>query len=169
MSTLAQAFEHAMRPGAETPIAIQRFSPAEIRVAMADLVSSDQLLLADALGVAGLTFYPDSEDILATCALLAEVRQDWEEADRLLGQMVAANGMSATPTTWLHWVRVIQCRLDTERASQVAQLAICEHPTDPALHELLDHLNGTLVNELLTSQSASAHANAHPAPTRSTT
>ena len=161
MSPLAQAFQHAMRPGAETPIAIQRFSPAEIRVAMADLVAADELLLADALGVAAMTFYPDSGDVLASCALLAEVRQDWAEADRLLGQLIAGQGMSATATSWRHWVRVIQCRLNTERALMAAQLAVCEHPGDIALRDELDHLTGLLVNERAQAPSPSAR---HAAP-----
>ena len=157
MSTLAQAFQQAMTSGAETPIAIQRFSPAEIRVAMADLVAADQLLLADALGVAAMTFYPNADDVLASCALLAEVRQDWAEADRLLGQLIAGQGMSATVTSWRHWVRVIQCQRETERALIVAQLAVCEHPADADLRDELDHLTGLLVNERAMATATPSH------------
>ena len=140
MTSLAVAFQAAMTDATCAPFSVARFSPAEIRTAMSELVADDQLLLADALGVAALSLYPKSEDILATCALLAEVRQDWVEADALLGRMVALNGMSATPTTWLHWMRVIQCRHDTERALTVGDLAVCEHPHDAPLQRTLAEL-----------------------------
>jgi hypothetical protein len=149
MTTLADTFERAMRGDASVDLRLSRCTPAEIRVAVADLVARDDLLLAGALGVAALSFYPDHEDILATCALLAEVRQDWAEADQLLSQMVSANGMSATATTWLHWIRVVQCRLQTERAMQLAQLAVHEHPGDVALRETMEHLSDTLLDEQL--------------------
>lgn len=141
MSTLAQRYQRAMSGQGEADWRLQRFSPAEIRVAVAQLVADDQFALADALALAALTLYPDSEDVLAICALMAEIRQDWAEADQLLGQMVAANGMSATATTWLHWIRVVQCRFDLPRALTLAQLAQCEHPHDPALRDALTQLD----------------------------
>lgn len=147
MPTLADTFQEAMRPGAQRSISVRAFTPEQIRTAIADLVSADQLPLADALGVAGLTFYPDSEALLDVCALLALVRQDWQEADHLLGRQVAANGMSAAPSTWLHWIRSIQCQLDTERALATAQLALHEHPDDNDLSEALDYLTNLVVGE----------------------
>jgi hypothetical protein len=141
MTSLAAAYQAAMTGATCAPFSVARFTPAEIRTAMSELVASEQLLLADALGIAALSFYPHSEDVLATCALLAEVRQDWVEADGLLGRLIALNGMSASATTWLHWMRVIQCRHDTERALAVGELAVCEHPHDIPLQRTLAELS----------------------------
>ena len=49
---------------------IKRFSPAEIREAIQTLVATEQLDLAFALGSAGMSIHPHSEDMLAMVALL---------------------------------------------------------------------------------------------------
>jgi len=57
-----------------------RFSPEEIRQAIAELVAHNQLDMASALCAAGLSLYPNSQDILCISALLAELEQDWSSA-----------------------------------------------------------------------------------------
>ena len=52
-----------------TPRQVSKFSAAEIRQTIASLVSGGHMDLADALSAAGLSLYPDSEDILAISAL----------------------------------------------------------------------------------------------------
>ena len=60
---------------------VSKFTAAEIRQTMADLVRTDRIDLADALSAAGLGLYPNSEDILAMSALLAEIKSDWVTAE----------------------------------------------------------------------------------------
>ena len=55
---------------------IKRFSAPEIREAIQSLVATEQLDLANALGDAGMSLYPHSEDILAITSLLAMMNQD---------------------------------------------------------------------------------------------
>ena len=55
---------------------VSQFSAAEIRQTLADLVAADRIDLANALADAGQSLYPDSEDILAISALLAEIQQN---------------------------------------------------------------------------------------------
>ena len=63
---------------------VSRFTPEQIRQNVAHLVSTEQLPLANALVDAGLSLYPDSEDILSIGALVAQVLQDWDRAKELL-------------------------------------------------------------------------------------
>ena len=74
---------------------VSRFSPAEIREAISDLVGQDRMDLANALGDAGMSLYPESEDILAMAALLAESRQDWTAAEEHLAQLLLKQGNDA--------------------------------------------------------------------------
>ena len=66
--------------------------------------------MADALVAAGLAQYPDSEDILAIAALLAEVNQDWAQAQNCLERLMAVQGDHVQAETCYHLVRVMRCR-----------------------------------------------------------
>ena len=74
---------------------VSKFSAAEIRQTMADLVAADQIPLANALAAAGQSLYPESEDILAMSSLLAEIQQDWTAAEELLRKLVETQGDAA--------------------------------------------------------------------------
>uniref|UniRef100_UPI0040470BB2 hypothetical protein n=1 Tax=Limnohabitans sp. TaxID=1907725 RepID=UPI0040470BB2 len=87
---------------------VSQFSAAEIRQTMADLVADNRVDLANALAAAGQSLYPESEDILAISALLAEIQQDWIGSEELLRKLVVAQGNAATPFTWRHLIRVLQ-------------------------------------------------------------
>ena len=71
---------------------VSRFQPAEIREAIQALVTEGKDGLAIALGDAGLSLYPESEDILAITGLLALMRQEWALAVELMEQLRAVQG-----------------------------------------------------------------------------
>lgn len=117
---------------------VSKFSPAEIRQTLADLVVADRIDLANALAAAGQSLYPESEDILSISALLAEIQKDWTTAEEHLRHLVATQGTATTPFTWRHLIRVLRCQFETAKAFQVAQQAIAAHPADVDLnHEFL--------------------------------
>ncbi len=117
------------------------FQPNEIRQSIADLVQADQLAMADALSAAGLSLYPQSEDILAISALLAELRQEWILAGELLQELVQVQGMNCTATTWMHLVRVLRCQCEPAQAMQVLTQALEQHPHSPELQQEMDSLS----------------------------
>lgn len=114
---------------------VSKFTAAEIRQTMADLVRADHMDLADALSAAGLSLYPESEDILAISALLAEVKRDWATAEQLLTQLVTQQGQETTATTWLHLIRVLRSQCEPGRALLIATKAMAAHPADKSLHD----------------------------------
>ena len=114
---------------------VSKFTAAEIRQTMADLVSSDHIDLADALSAAGLSLYPDSEDILAMSALLAEIKNDWITAEQLLTQLMTQQGQHTTPFTWRHLIRVLRCQCEPGKALLMAQKAMTAYPEDDILRD----------------------------------
>lgn len=107
---------------------IKRFSPAEIREAIQSLVATEQLDLANALGDAGLSLHPQSEDILAITSLLAMMNQDWQLAVELMDDLLEVQGGSVQPFTYVMLVRALRCNLDPERALQVARQGLEKFP-----------------------------------------
>jgi len=107
---------------------IKRFSPAEIREAIQSLVATEQLDLANALGDAGLSLHPHSEDILAITSLLAMMNQDWPLAVELMDDLLEVQGGNAQPFTYVMLVRALRCNLDPERALQVARQGLEIYP-----------------------------------------
>ena len=71
MTLIQELMNQANVGGLLNPTAIKRFTPAEIRETIQTLVATEQLALANALGDAGLSLYPHSEDMLAISSLLA--------------------------------------------------------------------------------------------------
>lgn len=136
---------------------VSQFSAAEIRQTMADLVAADRMDLASALAAAGQSLYPESEDILAISALLAEVQQDWANAEELLLKLVEVQGDAATPVTLRHLIRVQRCQCEPAKAMQVAQKAVAMHPQDAALQEELASLQELFSEELPLDASSQMH------------
>jgi len=136
---------------------LSQFSAAEIRQTMADLVAADRMDLASALAAAGQSLYPESEDILAISALLAEVQQDWNSAQELLFKLVEVQGDAATPVTLRHLIRVQRCQCEPAKAMQVAQKAVAMHPQDAALQEELASLQELFSEELPLDASSQMH------------
>lgn len=134
-----------------------RFSPAEIRQSIADLVMGDQLDMADALSAAGLSIYPESEDILAISALLAEMRQEWQLAGELLAQLIELQAERTTSTTWVHYIRVLRCQCNPAQALVSAEAALTQYPHDAQIQQEAQELRAQFGTSTLIHQSTSSH------------
>lgn len=119
------------------PMVIDRevsgFSAGEIREAISDLVVQGRMDLASALGDAGFSLYPDSEDILAMVALLAEMRQDWSTAEEMLARLLLKQGSNAPAASWQHYARVLRCLCEWKAALLILRRALEFYPGHPAL------------------------------------
>ena len=107
---------------------VSRFQPAEIREAIQALVTEGKDGLAIALGDAGLSLYPESEDILAITGLLALMRQEWALAVELMEQLRAVQGDKTPPFTYVMLVRALRCNLEPVRAAHVCAQALKQYP-----------------------------------------
>lgn len=136
---------------------VSQFSAAEIRQTMADLVATNRIDLANALAAAGQSLYPESEEILAISALLAEIQQDWTGAEELLRKLVDTQGAAATPFTWRHLIRVLRCQFEPGKALLVAQEAMLAHPTDKTLSDELLALQELVSAQVPVAASAQLH------------
>lgn len=134
-----------------------RFSPAEIRQSIADLVMSDQLDMADALSAAGLSIYPGSEDILAISALLAEMRQEWQLASELLAQLIELQAERTPALTWVHYIRVLRCQCNPAQALVSAEAALTRYPDNAQLQLESQELRAQFGSSTLMAESTSAH------------
>ena len=107
---------------------VSRFQPAEIREAIQTLVTEGKDGLAIALGDAGLSLYPDSEDILAITGLLALMRQEWSLAVELMDQLRDVQQDKTPPFTYVMLVRALRCNLDPVRALEVVNQGLAKYP-----------------------------------------
>lgn len=114
---------------------VSKFSAEEIRQTIASLVSGGHMDSADPLSAAGLSLYPDSEDILAISALLSEIKLNWKTAEELLSHLMTVQGDKVKPVTWLHLIRVIRCQSEFGRALLKAKQAVAACPNDPSLQD----------------------------------
>ena len=107
---------------------IKRFSPTEIREAIQTLVASEQTELAYALGDAGLSIHPHSEDMLAINGLLSLMQQNWAAAVEQLEELMQMQGDNTQAFTYVMLVRALRCNLDPARALQVARQGLKAYP-----------------------------------------
>jgi len=107
---------------------VSRFKPAEIREAIQTLVTEGKDGLAIALGDAGLSLYPDSEDILAITGLLALMRQEWSLAVELMDQLRDVQNDKTPPFTYVMLVRALRCNLDPVRALEMVNEGLAKYP-----------------------------------------
>jgi len=128
MTLIQELMNQAAVGGLLNTQSIQRFSPAEIREAIQSLVATEQLDLANALGDAGMSLHPHSEDILAINSLLAMINQDWALAVELMDELVEIQGANTPPFTYVMLVRALRCNLDPERALAVARQGLATYP-----------------------------------------
>ena len=84
--------------------------------------------MANALGDAVLSLYPDSEDILAITGLLALMRQDWDYAVDLMEQLQKLQGDKTPAFTYVMLVRALRCNLEPVRAAHVCTEALKQYP-----------------------------------------
>ena len=84
--------------------------------------------LASALGDAGLSIHPHSEDMLAINGLLALTQQNWQSAVELLGELMEIQGANTQAFTYVMMVRALRCNLDPARALQVTRVGLAAFP-----------------------------------------
>lgn len=111
----------------------ERSTPAEIRLDIQKLLQQEQLELAQALGDAGLSLHPKSEDMLGICALLAMSRSDWEESLALLTDLQAVQGEQAPATTYWLQARCLRCMGDSDGAASALEEGLYRYPNSPEL------------------------------------
>ena len=107
---------------------IKRFTPSEIREAIQALVATEQLDMAMALGAAGMSIHPHSEDMLAINGLLALMQQEWETAVEFLQELMELQGDNTQAFTYVMLVRALRCNLDPAQALQVARKGLQAFP-----------------------------------------
>ena len=136
---------------------VSQFSATEIRQTMSELVAANRLDLANALAAAGQSLYPESEDIIAMSALLAEMQQDWIGAEELLSKLVDLQGDAVTAFTWRHLIRVLRCQCEPGKAMQAARQALAQYPQDTLLIEELASLQALVFDNLPLSTAEQMH------------
>jgi hypothetical protein len=134
---------------------IKRFSPSEIRETIQSLVATEQNELANALGDAGLSLYPHSEDMLAICSLLAMVSQNWQEAVEMMDELMDIQADKAPPFTFVMMVRALRCNLEPARALEVVRKGLELYPQQ--LELMAEKLSLDDFSETLLSVSMAGH------------
>ncbi len=133
---------------------ISRFSPEEFRLGIQWLVAEKEHNLAQALAEAGLSLFPQSEDILAISGLLAMTREDWSLAIELLQDLIDVQKDQVQPMTYQMLARSLACNLDLAQAHAVLDHALSLWPEDKVLQEEKDTL-------ILSSSVMSADSHTH--------
>ena len=128
-------------------------SPQRVCQAAVDLVAKDQLAQAFGLVENAARQHPDSQELVAMLALIAEARQDWSKASGYLEHLVRLQGSGVTAETLSHWVRVLRCQGQIERAARLAGNALKMYPG----HEMLESESQTL-KSILTLQAVQSGA-----------
>lgn len=111
----------------------ERSTPTEIRMDIQKLLQQEQLELAQALGDAGLSLHPKSDEMLGICALLAMSRSDWQESLELLTELQEVQGEQAPATTFWLIARSLRCMGDDDGAASVLESGLFHHPNSPEL------------------------------------
>ncbi len=123
-----------------------KYSPSDIRIGIQQLISHDEMILAQALADAGLTLHPESEDLLAMAGLLALTQQNWTEAVQLLEQLLSVQAELAPAMTYKMLVRALRCNLDLARAQRILAQGLARWPDDAELlQEQDDFLDGPAI------------------------
>jgi uncharacterized protein HemY len=123
-----------------------KYSPADIRIGIQHLLSTQENALAQALADAGLALHPHSEDLLAMAGLMALTQQNWSEAVQLLEQLLSVQGAMAPAMTYKMLVRALRCNLDLARAQRILAQGLAQWPHDTELlHEQDDFLDGPAI------------------------
>jgi len=128
MTLIQELMNQAAVGGLLNAQTIKRFSPAEIRETIQSLVATEQIDLASALGDAGMSIYPHSEDMLAINSLLAMVNQHWQEAVEMMDELMAIQADKTPPFTYVMMVRALRCNLEPARALEIARQGLALYP-----------------------------------------
>jgi hypothetical protein len=119
---------------------ISNYTPEDFRHGVQWLVAQNQQELAQALAEAGLSLYPNSQDILAISSLLAMTREDWPLAVELLEDLIEVQKDQTQPMTYQMLARSLACNLDLAQAHAVLDHALSIWPEDQVLQEEKDTL-----------------------------
>ncbi len=114
---------------------VSNFTPVDFRVGVQWLVAQNNPNLAQALAEAGLSLYPESEDILAISGLLAMTREDWSLAIELLQDLVNVQKDRVQPMTCQMLARAWACNLDMDQAHKVLDAALILWPENETLRQ----------------------------------
>lgn len=136
-----------------SPPAQSASSPQQVREAAVSLVAKNQLAQAFALVEGAAHHHSDSQELVSLLALICEARQDWKKASIYLERLVRLQGSGVTAETLSHWVRVLRCQGQYERASKLAGNALKMYPG----HVMLESESLTLAS-ILTAKTAIAGA-----------
>ena len=128
MTLIQELMKQASKGGLLNIATFNRFSPTEIRETIQTLVITEQMDLANALGDAGMSLYPSSEDMLAINGLLALMQQNWSLSVELLDELMQIQGINTQAFTYVMLVRALRCNLDPARALQVAREGLKAYP-----------------------------------------
>jgi hypothetical protein len=112
---------------------VARFSHAEMREAIQELVGDERLDMASALVDAGLAIHPDSDDILAIAALVAMVQQEWVQAIELLSKLMLVQDGDVQPFTHLMLVRALRSNLEPAAALAATVDGLAQYPAHTEL------------------------------------
>ena len=151
---LQQAMQHFVSAQSLDNKEISRFNPEEFRLGIQWLVAEKEHNLAQALAEAGLSLFPQSEDILAISGLLAMTREDWSLAIELLQDLIDVQKDQVQPMTYQMLARSLACNLDLAQAHAVLDHALSLWPEDKVLQEEKDTL-------ILSSSVMSADSHTH--------
>jgi hypothetical protein len=143
---MLQAFatHAAVSDAAFAPPPEKAVSPKAARDLAVDLVSRNQMSQALSVVEGALAHDCDSQDLLSMAALICEAVQDWPQASSYLERLVRVQGSGVTPETLCHWVRVLRCLGQTQRAAMLAANARQKYPE----HVLLESEHQTLTSIL---------------------
>jgi len=125
---------------------VAALTPVEVRESMAFWVGRDRLDIAQVLVNEGLQQHPQSPDILAVGALLAEIQQDWDRAQACLQSLMDLQGPAATAESHLHLIRVMRCRAAYFSAWRQSLAATQLFPGHAGLQQEFDELSELLAD-----------------------
>ncbi len=134
---------------------VSQFSPQDFRESIQWLVAQDKTTIALALADAGLSLYPNNEEILAIAGLLAMTVGEWPHAIELLQNLCTLQQESTQPMTYHMLVRALRCNLDITEAHQVLTQGLKAWPQDPNLLSELSTI--PLAENSIAATSASNH------------
>lgn len=135
-TSLTQLMQYALASaGAALPPEPSPYSPADIRQGIQLLAANGEMPLAQALADAGLSLYPESEDLLAMGGLMALTRQEWGDATALLEHLLELQGENAPAMTYRMLVRALRCNLEPARAQRVLWQGLQAWPQDADLQQ----------------------------------
>jgi hypothetical protein len=111
----------------------ERSTPTEIRLDIQKLMQQEQMELAQALGAAGLSLHPQSDEMMAINALLAISRGDWQDGRELMRQLMALQGPAAPATSFWLMARCERCMGLEDEARETLEQGLRVHPASAEL------------------------------------